>query len=118
MIINFSSQALSGVSAYGGYGNDTYVVNTTGPVTIQDEGLDMDDTLILNTIANAGQLSVTRIGNDVYLHSANDTGSGVPDNGVKLADWYAGFNTIEHIQTADGQVYDLPTSGDAFAMFG
>jgi Ca2+-binding RTX toxin-like protein len=118
LIINFSSQALSGVSAYGGYGNDTYVVNTTGLVTIQDEGLDMDDTLILNTISNAGQLNVTRIGNDAYLHSANDTGSGVPDNGVKLADWYAGFNTIEHIQTADGQVYDLPTSGDAFAMFG
>jgi hypothetical protein len=37
---------------------------------------------------------------------------------VKLLGWYAGFNTIEHIQTADGQVYDQPTSGDAFAMFG
>jgi len=118
LILNLAGQSHSGGSAFGGQGDDTYVVNTSGLVTIRDEGLDINDTLILNTIANASQLSVTRIGNDAYLHSANDSRTGVPDNGVKLADWYAGFNTIEHIQTADGQVYDLPSSGDAFALFG
>jgi Ca2+-binding RTX toxin-like protein len=118
LIFNSSGQTPFSISAYGEYGNDTYEVNTTGLVTIRDDGLDINDTLILNTIANASQLNVTRVGNDAYLHSANDGNTGVPDNGVKLLDWYAGFNTIEHIQTADGQVYDLPTSGDAFAMFG
>ncbi|MFJ2326273.1 calcium-binding protein [Pseudomonas sp. NPDC087690] len=118
LILNLAGQSTSGGSAYGGQGDDTYVVNTSGLVTIQDEGWDLNDTLILNTIANASQLSVSRIGNDAYLHSANDGTSGVPNNGVKLEGWYAGFNNIEHIQTADGQVYDLPASGDAFAMFG
>lgn len=118
LILNLAGQSTSGGSAYGGQGDDTYVVNTSGLVTIQDEGWDLNDTLILNTIANASQLNVSRIGNDAYLHSANDGTSDVPNNGVKLAGWYAGFNNIEHIQTADGQVYDLPTSGDAFAMFG
>ncbi|WP_405122103.1 calcium-binding protein [Pseudomonas sp. M20] len=118
LILNLAGQSNSGGSAYGGQGDDSYVVNTSGLVTIKDEGLDINDTLILNTIANASQLSVTRIGNDAYLHSANDGSSGVPDNGVKLADWYAGFNTIEHLQTADGQAFEVPVSGDEFAMFG
>jgi Ca2+-binding RTX toxin-like protein len=118
LILNLPGQTMAGGTAYGGYGEDTYVVNTTGLVTIQDIGWDQHDTLILNTIANASQLSVTRIGDDAYLHSANDGSTGVPDNGVKLAGWYAGFNNIEHLRTADGQTYDLPMSGDAFAMFG
>lgn len=118
LILNLAGQSTSGGSAYGGQGDDTYVVNTTGLVTIQDEGGDLNDTLILNTVANASQLNVTRIGNDAYLHSANDGSTGVPSGGVKLAGWYAGFNNIEHIQTADGLAYDLPSSGDAFAMFG
>lgn len=87
-------------------------------MTIKDEGLDANDTLILNTIADASQLSVTRVGDDVYLHSANDGSSGVPDNGVRLVDWYAGFATIEHVQTADGQMYELPVGADGFALFG
>jgi hypothetical protein len=99
-------------------GDDTYIVNSTGLVSIQDEGWDLNDTLILNTIANISQLNVTRIGDDAYLHGANDGSAGVPDNGVKLAGWYAGFNNIEHLQTADGQVYDLPATVDGFAMFG
>ncbi|MBK5345395.1 calcium-binding protein [Pseudomonas sp. TH49] len=118
LILNLAGQSSSGGSAYGGQGDDTYVVNTSGLVTIQDYGLDINDTLILNTITNASQLNVTRIGDDAYLHSANDGSTGVPDNGVKLAGWYAGFNTIEHLQTADGQVYDLPATVDGFAMFG
>jgi hypothetical protein len=72
----------------------------------------------LATVSNASQLNVTRIGNDAYLHSANAGSSRVPESGVKLANWYAGRNTLEHIQTGDGQIYNLPATGDAFAMFG
>jgi Ca2+-binding RTX toxin-like protein len=118
LILNLAGQSHSGGSAYGGQGDDTYVVNTTGLVTIQDEGWDLNDTLILNTVANLTQLNVTRIGDDAYLHGANDGSDGVPSSGVKLQGWYAGYNNIEHLQTADGQVYDLPATVDGFAMFG
>ncbi|ANI53302.1 MULTISPECIES: hypothetical protein [Pseudomonas] len=118
LILNLAGQQASGGFANGGEGDDTYVVNTSGLVVIQDGGTSLNDTLILNAIANASQLGVTRIGDDAYLHSANDGSTGAPTNGVKLAGWYAGFNSIEHIQTADGQVYNLPAAVDGFAMFG
>lgn len=118
LVLNLPGQNASGGFADGGQDDDTYVVNTTGLVTIQDSGNSLNDTLILNVIANASQLSVSRIGDDAYLHSANDGSTGIPVSGVKLQNWYANGNTIEHIQTADGQVYDLPATGDAFAMFG
>ncbi|MCU0072213.1 calcium-binding protein [Pseudomonas koreensis] len=103
----------------GGDGDDTYVVNAPGLVAIQDLASSFNDTLIMNTIANLSQLSVTRVGDDAYLHGANDGSSGVPANGVKLVDWYVGgYNNIEHLQTADGQVYELPATIDGFAMFG
>ncbi|EJM24543.1 calcium-binding protein [Pseudomonas sp. GM25] len=103
----------------GGDGDDTYVVNAPGLVSIQDMASSYNDTLIMNTVANLSQLSVTRVGDDAYLHGANDGSSGVPANGVKLVDWYVGgYNNIEHLQTADGQVYDLPATIDGFAMFG
>jgi len=116
--LNLTGQSGTGGIALGGMGDDTYIVNTTGLVSIQDEGWDINDTLILNTIANISQLNVTRIGDDAYLHGANDGSAGVPDNGVKLQGWYAGYNNIEHLQTADGQSYDLPATIDGFAMFG
>lgn len=118
LVLNLAGQSGTGGVALGGMGDDTYIVNTTGLVTIQDEGWDFNDTLILNTVANLDQLNVTRIGDDAYLHGANDGGTGVPDSGVKLQGWYAGYNNIEHLQTADGQVYDLPATIDGFAMFG
>lgn len=118
LVLNLAGQSGTGGVALGGMGDDTYIVNTTGLVTIQDEGWDLNDTLILNTVANLSQLNVTRIGDDAYLHGANDGSTGVPDSGVKLQGWYAGYNNIEHLQTADGQVYDLPATIDGFAMFG
>lgn len=118
LVLNLAGQSGTGGVALGGMGDDTYIMNTTGLVTIQDEGWDLNDTLILNTVANLDQLNVTRIGDDAYLHGANDGGTGVPDSGVKLQGWYAGYNNIEHLQTADGQVYDLPATIDGFAMFG
>jgi Ca2+-binding RTX toxin-like protein len=108
--LNLTGQSGTGGIALGGMGDDTYIVNTTGLVSIQDEGWDINDTLILNSIANISQLNVTRIGDDAYLHGANDGSAGVPDNGVKLQGWYAGYNNIEHLQTADGQSYDLPAT--------
>ncbi|RON49823.1 beta strand repeat-containing protein [Pseudomonas frederiksbergensis] len=106
--------------ANGGENDDTYIVNTSNLVTIRDDGHDMfgNDTLILNNVASAADLSVTRVGDDLYLGNANPTSGAVPDNGVKLQDWFAGFATIEHIQTADGQAFNLPTGADGFAMFG
>ncbi|WP_227234822.1 calcium-binding protein [Pseudomonas sp. IAC-BECa141] len=118
LVLNLAGQSGTGGVALGGMGDDTYIVNTTGLVTIQDEGWDFNDTLILNTVANLSQLNVTRIGDDAYLHGANDGSTGIPDSGVKLQGWYAGYNNIEHLQTADGQVYDLPATIDGFAMFG
>ncbi|QXI19312.1 calcium-binding protein [Pseudomonas hamedanensis] len=118
LILNLTGQSNAGGTAYGGQGDDTYIVNTSGLVTIKDEGLDLNDTLILNAIANVSQLNVARVGDDAYLHNANGGGSGVPDNGVKLLGWYAGGNTIEHLQTADGHVFELPVGRDGFAMFG
>ena len=118
LILNLVGSQGTGGQARGGAGDDTYVVNSTGLVTIQEYGSSLNDTLVLNTIANASQLSVTRVGKDAYLHSANDGSSGVPASGVKLENWYAQGNTIEHIQTADGMIYDLPATGDAFALFG
>ena len=118
LILNLFGQQESGGFADGGEGDDAYVVNTSGLVTIKDGGISLNDTLILNTIANLSQLNVTRIGDDAYLHGANDGSTGVPDSGVKLQGWYAGYNNIEHLQTADGQVYDLPATVDGFAMFG
>lgn len=118
LVLNLAGQSGTGGIALGGTGDDTYIVNTTGLVSIQDEGWYINDTLILNTIANISQLNVTRIGDDAYLHGANDGSAGVPDSGVKLQGWYAGYNNIEHLQTADGQVYDLPATVDGFAMFG
>ncbi|WP_085703332.1 calcium-binding protein [Pseudomonas sp. B15(2017)] len=118
LVLNLAGQSGTGGVALGGMGDDTYIVNTTGLVTIQDEGWDFNDTLILNTVANLDQLNVTRIGDDAYLHGANDGSTGIPDSGVKLQGWYAGYNNIEHLQTADGQVYDLPATIDGFAMFG
>ncbi|QTD34946.1 calcium-binding protein [Pseudomonas fluorescens] len=118
LVLNLAGQSGTGGIALGGTGDDTYIVNTTGLVSIQDEGWYINDTLILNTIANISQLNVTRIGDDAYLHGVNDGSAGVPDSGVKLQGWYAGYNNIEHLQTADGQVYDLPATVDGFAMFG
>lgn len=110
--------SIGGVTFQGGEGDDTYIINTSNLVTILDDGWSntMGDTLILNNVATAADLNVTRVGDDLYL--SNATSGAVPDNGVKLQDWFAGFATIEHIQTADGQAFNLPTSADGFAMFG
>ncbi|MBK5510980.1 hypothetical protein [Pseudomonas sp. TH15] len=41
-----------------------------------------------------------------------------PQEGVQLKDWFAGSDTLEQIQTANGEIINLPDNSDALAMFG
>ena len=104
-------------SAFGGEGDDTYNVNTSALVTIQDDGVSGSDKIVLSYISSA-ELLVDRVGNDLYLHRSSVSPGEVPQEGVQLKDWFAGSDTIEQIQTADGQLFNLPASSDGFAMFG
>ncbi|UTL89302.1 beta strand repeat-containing protein [Pseudomonas fluorescens] len=104
-------------SAFGGEGADTYTVNTRSLVTILDDGASGGDKLILANIS-ASELLVDRVGDDLYLHRSDFVAGQTPEEGVRLKDWYAGFNTIEQIQTADNQIIILPANSDEFVMFG
>ncbi|WP_447788888.1 MULTISPECIES: hypothetical protein [Pseudomonas] len=103
--------------AFGGEGDDTYNVNTSALVTIQDDGVSSSDKIVLSYISSA-ELLVDRVGNDLYLHRSSVSPGEVPQEGVQLKDWFAGSDTIEQIQTADGQLFNLAANSDAFAMFG
>ncbi|UQS15262.1 calcium-binding protein [Pseudomonas sp. HS6] len=102
--------------ANGGEGDDTYFVNTGMLVTIRDDGLSTNDTLILNNIRSASTLQLARVGDDLYLNDGYSPPSDPTAQGVKLVGWFAGGNTIEHFQAANRDV--LPINGDGFAMFG
>ncbi|AWM90957.1 calcium-binding protein [Pseudomonas sp. 31-12] len=104
-------------SAFGGEGDDTYNVNTSALVTIQDDGASRFDKIVLSYISSA-ELLVDRVGDDLYLHRSSVNPGQVPQEGVQLKDWFAGSDTIEQIQTADGQLFSWPANSDAFAMFG
>ncbi|WP_207808729.1 MULTISPECIES: calcium-binding protein [unclassified Pseudomonas] len=109
-------QMSSGGFANGGAGDDTYIVNTAQLVTIRDDGLSLNDTLKLNNIQSAQSLQLARVGDDLYLNDGYYPVSDPTAQGVKLQDWFAGGNTIEHFIAANGDV--LPLNGDGFAMFG
>ncbi|WKV85251.1 hypothetical protein LJJ44_04085 [Pseudomonas sp. B24_DOA] len=96
--------------ANGGEGDDLYYVNTRLLVTIRDDGVSTNDKLILNNVQSAMTLQMARVGDDLILNE-----SGRTDQGVRLQDWFAGQNTIEHFQAANGDV--LPIN-DGFSMFG
>jgi Ca2+-binding RTX toxin-like protein len=102
--------------ANGGEGDDTYIVNTGLLVTIRDDGQSLNDTLILNNVQSAVSLQLARVGNDLYLNDGYFPVTDPTKQGVKLQDWFAGGNTIEHFKAANGDV--LPINGDGFAMFG
>ena len=104
-------------SAFGGEDNDTYTVNTSRLVTIQDNGTSSGDKLILTNIS-AQQLLLDRVGNDLFLHQYSVFEGQTPEDGVRLKDWFAGFNNIEYIQSSDGKFINLPTGNDGFTMFG
>uniref|UniRef100_UPI0039861924 beta strand repeat-containing protein n=1 Tax=Pseudomonas savastanoi TaxID=29438 RepID=UPI0039861924 len=100
--------------ADGGEGGDTYTINTSTLVTIQDSGVSGSDKLILSYI-NSNELLADRIGDDLYLHRSSFTAGQAPQEGVRLESWFAGYNTIEQIQTADMQLIGLSGSQDLFS---
>ncbi|MGN2438224.1 beta strand repeat-containing protein [Pseudomonas syringae] len=100
--------------ANGGEGDDTYTINTSTLVTIQDNGVSRGDKLILSYI-NGNELLADRIGDDLYLHRSSFATGQTPQEGVRLESWFAGYNTIEQIQTADMQLIGLSGSQDFFS---
>ncbi|WP_426235100.1 beta strand repeat-containing protein [Pseudomonas sp. TWP3-2] len=109
-------QMIASGFANGGEGDDTYYVNTRLQVTIRDDGLSTNDTLILNNIESASTLQLDRVGNDLYLNDKYHASSDPTAQGVKLQDWFAGYNTIEHFKANNGDI--LPINPDGFSMFG
>ncbi|UQS14298.1 calcium-binding protein [Pseudomonas sp. HS6] len=103
--------------ANGGEGNDIYTISTAALVTIQDDGASRGDKLVLSFIRST-ELLADRVGDDLYLHRSGSAPGQAPQEGVRLKDWFAGFDTVEQIQTADGQLIDLPANSDGFALFG
>ena len=104
-------------SAFGGEGDDLYKVSTSALVTIQDDGTSRNDKLILSYISGA-ELLLDRVGDDLYLHRSSIQPGQTPQEGVQLKGWFAGYDTIEQVQLADGQLISLPANSDAFSMFG
>ncbi|TNF79187.1 calcium-binding protein, partial [Pseudomonas sp. ICMP22404] len=96
----------AGGFANGGEGDDIYTINTPTLVTIQDDGVSTGDKLVLSYISSS-ELLVDRIGDDLYLHRSSFAPGQTPQEGVRLKDWYAGYDTIEQIQTADMQLIGL-----------
>ncbi|BAP44126.1 hemolysin-type calcium-binding region [Pseudomonas sp. StFLB209] len=92
--------------ANGGEGSDTYTVRTTKLVMIQDDGASYGDKLVLSQITSS-ELLFDQIGNDLYLHRYSLAAGQTPQEGVLLKDWFAGYDTIEHVQTADMQLISL-----------
>ncbi|MFJ3155351.1 beta strand repeat-containing protein [Pseudomonas protegens] len=103
--------------ANGGEGDDTYMIDTRALVTIQDDGVSRGDKLVLSNI-NSTNLLMDRIGDDLYLHQSSFATGQTPQEGVCLKGWFAGYDTIEQIQTSNGQFINLPANSDAFALFG
>ncbi|MDF2399531.1 calcium-binding protein [Pseudomonas sp. 3MA1] len=103
--------------ANGGEGDDTYTIDTRALVTIQDDGVSRGDKLVLSTLYS-NDLLADRVGDDLYLHQSRVASGQTPQEGVCLKGWFAGYDTIEQIQTADGQLINLPANSDAFALFG
>ncbi|BBP61002.1 calcium-binding protein [Pseudomonas sp. St316] len=104
--------------ANGGEGGDTYTINTPTLVTIQDDGISSGDKLVLSYISSS-ELLADRVGDDLYLHRSSFAPGETPQEGVRLKDWYAGYDTIEQIQTADMQLVTLsginPFANDLFS---
>ncbi|RBJ77835.1 calcium-binding protein, partial [Pseudomonas sp. MWU12-2534b] len=103
--------------ANGGEGDDTYTIDTRALVTIQDDGVSRGDKLVLSTLYS-NDLLADRVGDDLYLHQSRVASGQTPQEGVCLKGWFAGYDTIEQIQTADGKLINLPANSDAFALFG
>ena len=99
---------VGGGYAYGGEGSDTYKVQSSTSVMIKDEGTSSGDVVQLSNIQSYGDVMIKTDGINAFIFDAVDWNAGNQNNAVILADWYAGSNTIESFQTANGDVFTIP----------
>lgn len=94
--------------ADGGDGSDIYNVYDLNIISVQDTGTGDQDSVYMKNIATLNDVYVERRGDDLYITSADDMqDNGVGDTGVMLVGWYAGWNTIETLVTADLDTYSF-----------
>ncbi|EJL01400.1 type I secretion target, putative [Pseudomonas fluorescens Q2-87] len=94
--------------AYGGEGGDTYRVQSSSSVLIKDDGTSGRDLIQLLNIKSYADVMVQTDGTNAFIFNAVEWNAGHQDNAVILADWYAGSNTIESFQTANGDTFTIP----------
>ncbi len=94
--------------AYGGEGGDTYIVLSTSTVLIKDDGLTGRDVVKLQNIQSFQDVVIKTDGTSSYIFSVAALNAGNDHPAVVLQDWYAGSNTIESFQTANGDTFTIP----------
>ncbi|WP_305733753.1 calcium-binding protein, partial [Pseudomonas gingeri] len=94
--------------AYGGEGGDTYIVSSASTVLIKDDGLAGRDLVKLQNIQSFQDVTIKTDGTSAYIFSATALNAGNDHPAVILSDWYAGSNTIESFQTANGDTFTIP----------
>ncbi|XXE51829.1 calcium-binding protein [Pseudomonas sp. R3-56] len=99
---------VGGGYAYGGEGSDTYKVQSSTSVMIKDQGTSSGDVVELSNIQSYGDVLIKTDGTNAFIFNAVEWNAGNQNNAVILADWYAGSNTIESFQTANGDVFTIP----------
>ncbi|WP_123487450.1 beta strand repeat-containing protein [Pseudomonas brassicacearum] len=99
---------VGGGYAYGGEGSDTYKAQSSTSVMIKDEGTSSGDVVQLLNIQSYADVMIKTDGTNAFIFNAVEWNSGHQNNAVILADWYAGSNTIESFQTANGDVFTIP----------
>jgi Ca2+-binding RTX toxin-like protein len=99
---------VGGGYAYGGEGSDTYKVQSSTSVMIKDEGTSSGDVVQLLNIQSYTDVMIKTDGTNAFIFNAVEWNAGHQNNAVILADWYAGSNTIESFQTANGDVFTIP----------
>jgi Ca2+-binding RTX toxin-like protein len=99
---------VGGGYAYGGEGSDTYKVQSSTSVMIKDDGSSSGDVVQLQNIQSYADVMIKTDGTNAYIFNAVEWNAGNQNNAVILADWYAGSNTIESFQTANGDVFTVP----------
>ncbi|CDZ51646.1 beta strand repeat-containing protein [Neorhizobium galegae] len=93
--------------ADGGAGSDIYNVASLFQVTISDTGISGTDRIVLKLVNGRDEFLAVREGNDLVVTSIFDLGDGTINSGARIENWYAGANTIEVFQLADGSIVDV-----------
>ncbi len=95
-------------SAYGGEDGDAYRIDSSGLVTVKDDGTFGTDYVYLSNIATTADVELVRSGDHLIVTTVGDWSDGSADSGGLLEDWFAGVNTIEWFATADGTHFQIP----------